>query len=29
LIPSLRPTAQNDVSASIQLTYHPKNWLAH
>lgn len=29
LIPSLRPTAQNDVSASIQLTYHPKNWLLH
>jgi hypothetical protein len=29
LIPSLRPTAQNDVSASIQLTYHPKNWSVH
>src|SRR5712692_292156 len=29
LIPSLRPTAQNDVSASIQLTFHPKNWALH
>jgi hypothetical protein len=28
LIPSLLPTAQTDVSASIQLTYHP-NWSVH
>jgi hypothetical protein len=28
LIPSLRATSQKDVSASIQLTYHPK-WQLH